>query len=79
MSEELHFSSYLYAEPAVRKAADAYRELAKIQVDLAGEEIIVTLDGFDGDGVELRDHFANQAIFETVTLARSAKKGNPAA
>ena len=75
MAEQLHLSAYLYREDAVRTAAAAYAEIATIEVAASADEICVTLacaPSFDGTPGELRDSFANHALYETVVAERRA-------
>ena len=72
MSDSLIFSRSLYAEDAVRAAADAYGNLAKFEVVAHDADIELRVSDIDAEfGPGLLDEIANHALYETVQHVRS--------
>jgi hypothetical protein len=69
-------SASLYDAQAVEAAADAYRALARIVVERAGDELHVTFHDADPSLPDLVDEFLNHALHETIVREReSARHG----
>ena len=55
----------------LQASADAYKELARLEVEVTDNEIVVTLHDPDPDLEDiLADEFANHALSETIRRAR---------
>ena len=62
----------LYAEDAVRAAADAYANLAKLEVVAHAADLELRVSDIDAEfGPSLLDEIANHALYETVQHVRS--------
>jgi hypothetical protein len=71
MAEAMTFARSLYSPEAVRAAAEAFAELAKIEVTVAEDEIQLAVSEPDPDVADvLEDELANFALAETVVRAR---------
>jgi hypothetical protein len=69
-------SASLYDAQAVEATAGAYRALARIVVERAGDELHVTFHDADPALPDLVDEFLNHALHETIVRAReSARQG----
>jgi hypothetical protein len=74
MSERISFTRSLYLPEAVEAAAEAHRDLAKIQVNLGNDEIELVIDEPDPDVADvLCDEVANYVLAETVRRLRSGQ------
>ncbi len=79
MSLELTLHRSLYRPDAVRTAATAFGELARIDVRDRDHEVVITFADVDADVEEvLLDAFANHALFETVRARRAEGPVSPA-
>lgn len=73
MSESrIRFATSLYHPEAVREAAAAYGDVAKLVVTEAEDEIVVEIATYDGDEEVLRDAFCNHALYATIQRDSSA-------
>lgn len=72
MTDSLIFSRSLYAEDAVRAAADAYANLARLEVVGHASDIELRVSDIDAEfGPSLLDEIANHALYETVQQVRT--------
>ena len=71
MAERVLFSRSLYEPEAVRAAAEAYAELATIDVQLLGDDVQVDISKPDPDVQDvLIDEFCNHVLHETIVRSR---------
>lgn len=67
------FSRSLYLPEAVQAAADAFAELAKIEVRVLDGDIEVELDAIDPDVADvIEDELCNHALHQTVVRRRES-------
>ncbi len=71
MVEEITFARSLYSPEAVRAAAEAFSQLAKLEVTVSDDEIRLAVSEPDPDVADvLEDELANFALAETVVRSR---------
>jgi hypothetical protein len=75
VSQVIKMHASLYDPEAVKSAAEAYGELAKIVVTVEEDRIEVAFDECDPEVPDLVDEFCNHALHETVIRARTASEG----
>ena len=73
MAERVAFDCSLYSTEAVEAAAEAYGELAKIEVTPSAEAVVVTLDDIADEDAQMIVHaFCNHALYETIARRRQS-------
>ena len=71
MAERIVFDRSLYLPEAVDAAAEAYGELARIEVSAAGDAVAVVIsDVVDHEEAVVARAFANHVLHETITRLR---------
>lgn len=71
MASTLEFSRSLYSPEAIQAAADAFADLAKLDVSAGDNEIRVSVSDVDPDVRDvLEDELCNYALHETIVRAR---------
>ena len=71
MPEQLLFSRSLYEPEAVEDAVRAFDALARFEVQLTADDIIVTISEPDAELADvLADELCNHALHQTVIRAR---------
>ena len=71
MAEALVFACPLYSPDAVRAAAEAFSDLAKLDVTVGDDDIRVAISEVDPDVTDvLGDELSNFALAETVVRSR---------
>ena len=74
MAETLDFQRSLYLPEAVRSAAEAYAELAKIEVTVDDNGVRLEISDPDPDLADrISDELANHALHETIVRTRSGE------
>ncbi len=73
MAETLVLSRSLYLPEAVQAAADAFAELAEVEVRVLDAAIEVSMSGVDPDVADvIADELGNHALHETIVRRRGA-------
>ncbi len=73
MAEKLVFDTTLYSEEAVRSAAAAYADYAKLEVAASDGAVAVTIDeAAEHDLTTIARAFANHVLHETIAQRRGA-------
>ena len=70
MAERVTFSRSLYSPEAVQSAAEAYGQIATIDVEVGADDIVVEITADPAYGDRVTDGFCNHALFETVVRTR---------
>jgi hypothetical protein len=71
MAERIAFDRSLYSPEAVEAAAEAYGELAKIEVTSSDGALVAVLDGIDVEDARTVVHaFCNHVLHETIARRR---------
>jgi hypothetical protein len=74
MPESIEFTRSIYLPEAVQAAADAFSDLARIEVSVSDDVVNVELSELDPDFEDsLADEFANHALHETIVRTRSGE------
>ena len=75
MPERIEFSRSLYAPEAVREAIAAYAGLGRFSFEETEGELSVLIEDPHPDIQDLADHFANHALYATITMRRRSIEG----
>lgn len=70
MGDRVTFSRSLYSPEAVASAAEAYAQIAQIDVQVGADDIVVEIDADPAYGDRVTDGFCNHALFEMVVRTR---------